>query len=167
MDCTRHWIWFGLAALVVIALAPGCGDDDGGDDDVVVDANGGGGPDAPVTPDAPPAADAPVGDDGGGAAVVEVDCASVSADEQVEMQNLVFSPAEITITAGQVIEWVNLELPPHTVTSGNRGGGDAGDLFDSGNLANGETYCLRFDEVGAYDYYCAIHPGMDGLVTVN
>lgn len=157
----------GIGALAILAVAlVGCGDD-GGDDDAIVDANGGGNPDAPVTPDGPPAADAPVGDDAAAAAVVEVDCASVTADEQVDMQNNVFAPAEITITAGQVIEWINLDQPPHTVTSGNRGEADAGDLFDSGSLTNGQTYCLRFDEVGAYDYYCAIHVGMDGLVTVN
>lgn len=155
---------YAMKALIILSVALGaCGDDDGNGDgtiDATVTV------DAPSGIDAPPAADA--GDeDGAAAAVVVVDCAGVTAAEAVDMQGNAFAPASVTINAGDVVEWTNLDQVPHTVTSGIRGAADAGDLYDSGNMGNGDTYCLRFDEAGAYDYFCSVHPGMAGMVTAN
>jgi plastocyanin len=42
--------------------------------------------------------------------------------------------------------------------------GQAG--VDSGSIAPGATYSLRFDSVGTFAYYCHPHPGMTGEVIV-
>ena len=47
----------------------------------------------------------------------------------VEMQQLKFAPAEIEITVGSIVTFLNLDLVPHTAT---------GDSFDTGTLRNGE-----------------------------
>lgn len=105
------------------------------------------------------------------AAVEVVDCAAVTAAQSVSMVNIAFSPAEITISAGDVVEWTNDETSaiPHTVTSGNPNDADAGDLFDSGFLDPGDSFCLQFNETGSFEYWCEVHPTQmdDGLVTVQ
>ncbi|QDG50746.1 hypothetical protein FIV42_08385 [Persicimonas caeni] len=114
-----------------------------------------------------------VGDDADAtvSAVVEVDCATVQADQVVSMVNIAYDPATFTIAAGDVVRWDNDETSaiPHTVTSGRSGDADAGDLFDSGNIAQGESYCLQFNQAGTFNYYCTIHPTQmnDGVATVQ
>ena len=50
----------------------------------------------------------------------------------VSMRNIAFDPDEITIEVGQTVRWENDELllVMHTVTSGDPGDVDAGDLFE-------------------------------------
>lgn len=73
-------------------------------------------------------------------------------------QNFAFSPASITINAGDTIIWTNRDLAPHTAT---------GSGFDSGALSNGQSYSFKFSSAGTYNYYCAIHPSMTGVVIVK
>lgn len=41
-------------------------------------------------------------------------------------------------------------------------------LFDSGNIAAGESFIYTFGEEGTFDYYCEIHaPNMQGSVQVT
>jgi plastocyanin len=97
---------------------------------------------------------------------VVVDCATVTATERVYIDTLAFSPAEITIAAGDVVQWFSRD-GAHTVTSGNPG--DSGALFDSGTLVAGAWYCLQFNAVDSVEYFCERHPEHmdDGLVTVE
>lgn len=86
------------------------------------------------------------------------------------MESIAFNPATTTIADGDIVRWTNNEdIEPHTVTSGRAGDADAGQLFDSGNITPGETYCLQFNAPGDYQYYCEIHPTQmnDGLITVE
>ncbi len=66
---------------------------------------------------------------------------------------------------GEVI-WTNHDSIPHTVTSGNPSEGPDG-LFDSGLLMPGETYSVEFDIAFEYDYFCIVHPWMQGTITTN
>lgn len=55
----------------------------------------------------------------------------------------------------------------HTVTSGIPNQPDAGDLFDSGNLGNGDTFEHTFEEPGRFIYFCRPHRGfMNGFEVV-
>ncbi len=79
----------------------------------------------------------------------------------VDMRNIAFSPNEVTIQQGETVRWTNLEtFIPHTVTSGNPGDADAGALFDSGNMASGDSFSHQFDQAGTFIYFCEIHPGI-------
>jgi len=82
----------------------------------------------------------------------------------VTMQNLSFEPAELIISAGTTVTWTNEDNVGHTVTAGTIGSPTG--LFDE-NVPAGASLSYTFDEPGTYDYYCSIHPGMDGTVIVE
>ena len=78
-----------------------------------------------------------------------------------------YDPNELTVPEGSVVRWVNDDSAVHTVTSGT-GLLDPsnGEAFDSGNLLATQYYEHRFDDVGTYDYFCALHPFMTGKIMV-
>jgi plastocyanin len=39
--------------------------------------------------------------------------------------------------------------------------------FDSGTLAEGDSFEFVFDGPGTFEYFCNIHPSMTGSVTVT
>ncbi|MFQ5476692.1 MAG: plastocyanin/azurin family copper-binding protein [Nitrosopumilus sp.] len=76
-----------------------------------------------------------------------------------------YIPSLIVTEKGKQVTWVNEDSAFHSVTSGFY---DAPtDLFDSGHLDPFESYTLTFDETGIYDYYCTLHPWMQGQVIVE
>lgn len=76
----------------------------------------------------------------------------------VPISNFAFSPATLTIRAGDSVTWVNNDNVPHTVTFA---------AFGSNNLQRGDKYTHVFDTPGTYDYYCAPHPSMRAKVIVQ
>jgi plastocyanin len=85
---------------------------------------------------------------------------------EISMQNIAFSPANITIDSGQTVVWINRDNVPHTATSGtpqNQTG-----VFDSGTMNNGDQYEFTFMAVGTFDYFCEFHPTqMTATITVQ
>jgi len=81
-------------------------------------------------------------------------------DSSVDIVDFAFNPSSITVEAGSTVTWTNSGNAPHTVTA------DDG-AFDSGELANGETFSFTFDEPGTYSYHCDIHPDMVAEVIVT
>lgn len=71
-----------------------------------------------------------------------------------------FTPRSKTITAGSTVTWANTGAIPHTVTDKTGG-------FDSGFLMAGQTYSKTFNTPDTYSYFCTIHPGMTGTITVT
>jgi len=89
----------------------------------------------------------------------------------VRMRNIAFDPPSVTIKVGQAVRWVNEESLPiaHTVTSGDPDEGNAGQIWDSGNIAPGQSFTRTFDQAGTFEYFCEIHPGImrDAMVIVE
>jgi plastocyanin len=80
----------------------------------------------------------------------------------VNIASFAFSPAAITISQETTVIWTNNDPTTHTVTS------TAGPVsFNSGAIASGGTYSLKFSTTGSYTYKCSIHPSMTGSVTIN
>jgi plastocyanin len=79
---------------------------------------------------------------------------------QVSAKDFMFTPASITVKAGTIVTWVNLDDEPHTVFS------DAG-LFRSAALDTKERFSFKFEKAGTYHYLCTIHPRMLGTVVVE
>ena len=83
-----------------------------------------------------------------------------------------YDPNPIEISIGQTILWTNDDTVFHTVTSGESGEPDSGQIFDSGftganaMTSKGKTFEHKFDTAGEYPYYCILHPGMVGTVIV-
>ncbi len=93
----------------------------------------------------------------------------------VEMNDrLRFVPTEITIKAGDTVEWRNIGSIPHTVTA------DSGrvpssrnielpagaEVFDSGWVMGGQSFLYTFSEPGVYRYICLPHERARMLGTV-
>ncbi|MGD8684112.1 MAG: cupredoxin domain-containing protein [Chloroflexota bacterium] len=78
----------------------------------------------------------------------------------VSIVDLTFEPATIEVDAGASVTWTNEDSVPHTVTART-------DDFNSGVMQEGGTFTHTFDEPGAFDYFCAIHPSMTGTVVVR
>lgn len=76
----------------------------------------------------------------------------------VTIQNSIFSPNEVTISAGESVRWTNRDFALHTATSGNPGDPDAGSVFETGNLSRGQSSTIQFDQVGEFIYFCRLHP---------
>jgi len=83
-----------------------------------------------------------------------------------EESNACYSPADITINAGDTVEWINVDTAAHTVTGGSPADGPSG-VFDSSLVMANANYAFTFDDAGSYDYFCMVHPWMVGTVTVN
>ncbi|NNE74585.1 MAG: hypothetical protein HKN26_13040 [Acidimicrobiales bacterium] len=83
----------------------------------------------------------------------------------VNAQILNFNYGEITAAPGEPIVFSNSDAVPHTVTSGSPLAPIEG--FDSGVLGTGQRFELSFDEPGEYALFCALHPDMQAIVTVQ
>jgi plastocyanin len=83
-----------------------------------------------------------------------------------EENNACYIPANLTINAGDTVEWVNVDTAAHTVTGGSPADGPSG-VFDSSLVMADATYAFTFNDPGSYDYFCMVHPWMVGSVTVN
>ncbi len=76
----------------------------------------------------------------------------------VMMKNQAFSPANLTVQAGEKVTWTNDDLTAHDVTFTD---------FASGQMAPGQSYEHVFLSAGNFSYHCAIHPSMTGQITVE
>ena len=82
------------------------------------------------------------------------------ATHLVAVADFAFSPATLTITAGDTVTWTNEDQVAHTATS------TAG-AFDSGLLDQGDSFSFTFATPGTYDYLCTPHPSMTGRIVVQ
>lgn len=79
---------------------------------------------------------------------------------EVFMRSIAFDPPEITINAGESVTWTNMDILPHTATSGNPGDADLGSVFQSARLGINDSFTHTFDEPGEFIYFCEVHPVM-------
>jgi len=78
----------------------------------------------------------------------------------VDIDGTGFQPAEVTVTVGQTVRWVNKDPFPHNVTS------KAHDIH-SGDIDPDKSYELTATERGTFEYVCTLHPGMRGVLHVK
>ncbi len=103
-----------------------------------------------------------------------------SANPEVDITNLSprqwYDPRDVSINVNDTIKWTNNDTEPHTVTSGLGGGlnslltnsqGEPNGLFDSGLFSSNTSTSIKFNESGTYNYFCTVHPWMEGVVHVR
>jgi plastocyanin len=83
-----------------------------------------------------------------------------------------FNPQELTVPSGSDVTWINEDDLTHTITSGKKAGYGMYEflqdgIFNSGELGDGESFTFHFAEPGRYEYFCAPHPWMNGVVIVQ
>ena len=75
----------------------------------------------------------------------------------VNIQNNAFNPSSVQIPVGSTVRWINLDPIQHE---------PKGNVFDSGPLNQNGVFEYTFNQTGTYNYVCAIHPSMQGTITV-
>ncbi|MDN5868153.1 MAG: plastocyanin/azurin family copper-binding protein [Candidatus Nitrosocosmicus sp.] len=102
-----------------------------------------------------------------------------AANPEVDITNLSprqwYQPSQTMITINDTVTWINNDTEPHTVTSGVGGGinslltnspGQPSGIFDSGLFSTDDSVSIKFNNSGTYNYFCTIHPWMEGIVQV-
>ena len=95
----------------------------------------------------------------------------------VEMNELQYAPAKLTIKVGETVTWQNADSMAHTVTDDpakarNEESSrlpEGADPWDSGYIEAGQSWSHRFDVPGEYTYFCIPHElaGMVATLTVK
>jgi plastocyanin len=77
----------------------------------------------------------------------------------VEIKEMRFQPGDITVHAGDTIEWINNDMVDHDVTE------ETNKEWSSGKLAPGKSW--NFVVTKPASYYCSIHVVMKGKIEVE
>lgn len=102
------------------------------------------------------------------AAATETASVTVSLTDKFE-----FEPREVTIHAGEAVEWRNESHFTHTVTADPKQGHATlppnAETFSSENLRPGAGFRHTFSVPGKYTYFCSPHEGigMTGQIIVT
>ncbi|MEU7218035.1 cupredoxin domain-containing protein [Nocardia iowensis] len=80
----------------------------------------------------------------------------------VDVSDMKFSPAEVTIKTGDIITWHFSDKAPHNVQGiGDKAMGLNSPIIDKGD------WSYTFTVPGTYRYLCSLHPEMRGTITVQ
>ena len=86
--------------------------------------------------------------------------ATTSATRTVLMRDIEFKPRNLTIDPGDTVRWENEDTEPHNAIGEDNS-------FETPVIDQGETSEHTFQRSGEYPYFCSIHQGMDGTITVR
>jgi plastocyanin len=86
---------------------------------------------------------------------------AAAATHSIAISGYTFSPAAMTITAGDTVTWTNDDQAPHDVTT------TSGPVAIHGStMSKGQSWSYTFTTPGTYSYICSIHPDMTASLTV-
>ena len=89
------------------------------------------------------------------------DSAASATATTIRIDNFSFNPRSTTVPAGTTITWVNADDVPHKIVSSD------GKFTASPALDTNDRYTFGFTRPGRYEYFCAIHPKMTGVIVVQ
>jgi plastocyanin len=85
-----------------------------------------------------------------------------STPHQITIDEYMFVPSELTVSAGTKVTWINHDQVPHTIVDSA-----IPKLFRSSALDTNDSYSFTFIKPGNYRYFCTLHPQMIGTITVT
>lgn len=85
--------------------------------------------------------------------------ATASGAKTVDINHFKFHPKTLEVAKGTKVVFSNSASVAHTAT-------DPG-AFDSGHIAPGDSFAVRFEHKGTFSYHCEIHPFMHGKIIVG
>jgi len=85
--------------------------------------------------------------------------AAQAANLEVKIGNFTFGPQKLTVKVGDTVTWINEDDIPHTVVSVGK--------FRSKALDTDDKYTFTFTAAGTYEYFCGLHPHMQGSIVVE
>jgi plastocyanin len=78
---------------------------------------------------------------------------------RIEMKDVAFMPARVTVHAGGTLEWDNDDIVAHTATSEEAG-------LDVEVMPGGRGSAV-LTRPGTFNYICRYHPNMEGQIVVQ
>ncbi|HVX38370.1 MAG TPA: metallophosphoesterase [Gemmatimonadaceae bacterium] len=81
--------------------------------------------------------------------------------DEIGIDNFNFTPAVLTVKSGTRITWINKDDVPHLIVSTK----DA--WKQSPVLDTDQRFSVTLSRPGSYDYFCALHPKMQGRLVVQ
>lgn len=78
----------------------------------------------------------------------------------ISISDFTFSPADLTVDADTEVTWTNEDSAVHDAT-------DREDAWRTELLSKGDSQTVMFDSPGTFEYFCTIHPWMQGTITVR
>ncbi len=85
---------------------------------------------------------------------------AAASEVTVKIANFTFSPADLTITLGTTVTWVNNDDIPHALVETEK-------TFRSKALDTDDNFSFTFTTPGEFTYFCSLHPHMTGKITVK
>lgn len=85
---------------------------------------------------------------------------SAEATDKIEIADFKYAPEAVTVKAGTEVTWTNEDDAAHTATADDSS-------FDTGDLDQGDSASVTFDDPGSFTYYCRFHPFMKATVEVE
>src|SRR6476620_9505227 len=83
------------------------------------------------------------------------------AANEIAIDNFQFAPTPLTVQAGTKVTWINTDDVPHLIAS-------AKNAFKASPVVDtDQRFSTTFSAPGTYDYFCALHPKMQGKVVVT
>ena len=100
---------------------------------------------------------------------------ATKADVSVSTALLAFDPKDVRIKAGQTVGWVGGDNITHVLVEGTYEVGADGlrtketddKAFSLELTKKGQQVSHTYDKAGTFTYFCTIHKGMNGTVTVS
>ncbi|MDJ0826464.1 MAG: cupredoxin family copper-binding protein [Rhodobacter sp.] len=80
-----------------------------------------------------------------------------AATHNVQIQGFAFSPAALSVAAGDTVVFTNGDGAPHTATA-------ADGAFDTGRINPGASAQITVSAAGSFAYRCRFHPNMTGTI---
>lgn len=78
----------------------------------------------------------------------------------ITIDNFSFNPAVLEIPVGTTVTWTNRDDIPHTVA-------EKSIAWRSKPLDSDDTFSHTFDAAGEFQYFCTLHPHMQGTIMVK
>ena len=111
----------------------------------------------------------------GGSSSSSTDMSAAKADASVGTALLAFDPKEVQVKTGQTVSWVAGDNITHVLVQGTYDVGADGlrtketddKAFSLKLTKKGERVSHTYDKAGTFTYFCTIHKGMNGTVTVS
>ena len=82
------------------------------------------------------------------------------APNEIGIDNFQFTPPALTVKRGTTVVWINNDDVPHLIVS-------AKSKFASPILDSDQRFSTTLTVPGTYDYFCSLHPKMQGKVIVR
>ena len=83
-----------------------------------------------------------------------------AAGTLVMIDNFSFKPALLAVKAGTTVTWTNHDDIPHSIVCPAL-------KVRSHVLDTGQSFTLKFENAGGFDYFCSLHPHMKGRIAVS